>query len=281
MESVIHFQNEGETIYGVLHQPEKPNGVAVIFLHGWPGNRIGPHRMFVTFARRLSDLGFSCLRIDFRGRGDSEGSTEGASIKGMISDVSRAVDFMLERLGPVRLHLLGICSGGKVAVGASAQDDRIQGLALWSAEAIGNLRSRAARANKSAKALRTYLNKLMSWETWKKILTLRVNTRMVRKAIATDEKPRDAEVVEETVLLDKFRSYKGPVQFVFGSNDPDTRFAAQAYTVFCRKHGIRHECHEIAGANHSFYSIAWEREVMDLTERWLVAQAAPDRPSRP
>jgi pimeloyl-ACP methyl ester carboxylesterase len=281
MESVVQFANEGETLYGVLHEPERPNGIAVVFLHGWPGNRIGPHRMFVTFARRLETLGFTCLRLDFRGRGDSEGSTQAASIRGMIVDVSKAADFMLSRPGLARLYLLGICSGGKVAVGAAAQDPRIRGLALWSAEAIGNLRSRAAGANKSAKALRTYARKLMAWETWKKIITLRVNTRMVRKAIVTDEKPRTAEVAEETALLDRFRAFKGPVQFIFGGNDPDTRFAAEAYTAFCKRHGIRHECHEVPGANHSFYSMAWKREVTDLTERWFRDQAAADGPARP
>jgi pimeloyl-ACP methyl ester carboxylesterase len=281
MESVVQFRNEGETIVGVLHEPDRPNGIAIIFLHGWPGNRIGPHRMFVTFARRLADLGFTCLRIDFRGRGESEGKTEAASIRGMMADVSCAADFMLNRSAGFRLYLLGICSGGKVAVGAAAQDPRIQGLALWSAEAMGNLRARAARANKSMKALRTYFNKLASLETWKKILTLRVNTRMVRKAIVTDEKPRDAEVIHESALLDRFRGFKGPLQFIFGGNDPDTRFAAEAYTAFCKRHGILHECHEIAGANHSFYSIAWKREVTALTERWFLDQAASNRPSRP
>jgi pimeloyl-ACP methyl ester carboxylesterase len=280
MEEVVQFQEEGGTLYGVLHAPEQPNGIGLVFLHGWPGNRIGPHRMFVTFARRLCALGFHCLRIDFRGRGESEGATESASIRGMMADTSRAADFLLARPGVKRLYLLGICSGGKVAIGAAAQDPRIRGLALWSAEAMGNLRTRAAWTNKSVKALRVYLHKLTSLETWKKILTGRVNTRMVRKAIVTDEKPRDTEVVEETALLDRFQSYRGPIQFIYGGNDPDTRFAAEAYTVFCRRHGIRHECHEIAGANHSFYSIAWKRDVMELTERWLLEQAAAGGPPR-
>lgn len=277
-ETSVTFGAEKDTLRGVLHEPERPNGVGIVFLHGWPGNRIGPHRMFVTLARKLVAEGFHCLRIDFRGRGDSDGRAEDASIRSMIADTATAVDYLAARPAVKKLYLLGICSGGKVAIGAAASDPRLRGLVLWSAEAMGNLRTRAARTHKSMSALRTYLKKLTSLETWKKILTFRVNTRMVRKAIVTDEAPRDAEVAHEAALLDRFKGFKGEVLFVYGGNDPDTKFAAEAYTQFCTRHGIRSEFHEIPEANHSFYSLEWERDVLDRSERWFSRQAEIDRP---
>ncbi len=276
METTVTFGKENEALRGVLHEPGEPNGVGLVFLHGWPGNRIGPHRMFVTLARRLSALGFHCLRVDFRGRGDSDGRAEEASIRTMIADTASAVDFLAARPQVKRIYLLGICSGGKVAIGTASSDPRIRGLVLWSAEAMGSLHSRAASTHKSMSALRIYLKKLTAIETWKKIITLRVNTRMVRKAIVTDEKPRDAEIAQESALLDRFKSFKGELLFIYGGNDPDTKFAAEAYTQFCARHGIRNEFHEIPEANHSFYSLEWERDVLDRSERWFIRQADDD-----
>ncbi len=277
METTVTFGKEAASLRGVLHEPERSNGVGVVFLHGWPGNRIGPHRMFVTLARRLAGLGFHSLRIDFRGRGDSDGRAEDASIGTMIEDTAVAVDFLARRPEIKKLYLLGICSGGKVAIGAASADPRLAGLVLWSAEAMGPLRTRSARTHKSVSALRLYLNKLSSAETWKKILTFRVNTRMVRKAIITDETPRDAEVVRETAMLDAFKGFQGKLLFIYGGNDPDTKFAAEAYTKFCTRHGIPSEFHEIPEANHSFYSLEWERNVLAWSEHWLIRQAESDR----
>jgi dienelactone hydrolase len=277
MEKIITIGKENEALRGVLHEPECPNGVGVVFLHGWPGNRIGPHRMFVTMARRLEALGFYGLRIDFHGRGDSDGRAEDASIRSMIDDTARAVDFLAARPQVKRLYLLGICSGGKVAIGAASADPRLRGLVLWSAEAMGQLRTRAARTHKSMSALRLYLKKLTAVETWKKILTFRVNTRMVRKAIVTDETPRDAEIAHESAMLDRFKAFRGDILFIYGGNDPNTKYAAEAYTQFCNRHGIRSEFHEIPDANHSFYSLEWERDVLEWSERWFVKQAENDR----
>lgn len=272
METAVTIQNGNEAIRAILHEPAVPAGLGVVFLHGWSGNRLGPHRMFVTLARRLEALGIHGLRIDFRGRGDSDGATEAASIAGMMADAGCAVDFLMNRASVRRVVLLGICSGGKVAIGTAATDPRIGGLVLWSAEAMGYLRHRAAKSHKSFQAILTYLKKLARPESWLKILTGRVNTRMVRKAIATDETPREAEQVRESALLDRFKKFKGGILFIYGGNDPDTRFAAGAYTQFCAKQGIQNEFHEIAEANHSFYSLLWEREVLKLTELWFEKQ---------
>jgi uncharacterized protein len=275
METNVSFNSGGATVRAILHEPDHPNGTGIVYLHGWPGNRLGPHRMFVTLGRQLAGLGFCSLRIDFRGRGDSDGETASASIRSMIADTTAAVDFLTARAPLRRVILLGICSGGKVAIGAASGDPRVNGLVLWSAEAMGNLRVRAASTHKSVQALRVYLKKLASIEAWRKILTGRVNTRMVRKAIVTDEAPREAELAHETALLERFKTFRGDVLFIYGGNDPDTKFAAGAYQSFCTKQAIPAEFHEIPEANHSFYSLRWEKEVFDWTERWLTRPAEP------
>ncbi len=273
-ERLVSFAGAAGIVRGVLHAADSATDhgrPAVLFLHGWSGGRLGPHRMFVKLARRLAAAGFTCLRPDFCGRGDSDGRTADATIQSMIADARAAVDYLAAQRPGRPIILLAICSGGKVAIGTAVERPAVTGLVLWSGEALGSLRSAATNTRKSAFALRSYLRKLTNPETWRKIIRLQVNLKLVRKALLKHETRGDSEAQQEERILARFRAWRGQVLFIYGSNDPDTRLAAGNYETFCTAQGISHMFHEIAGANHSFYSLAWEQEVMDLTGRWLAA----------
>lgn len=273
MEQPVRFAVEGQSLHGILHEPETgASGPVVVFLHGWAGSRIGPHRMFVHMARRLSARGCPCLRFDFRGRGDSDGTPSETTIRSMVTDTRAAIDYVVARYPELPAMLLGICSGGKVAVASAASDTRIRQLALWSAEPMGAMRDGASRQRKTADVLRTYARKLLRPETWRKLITFRVNVRMVSKAVTRQEVAGQDERQDENRWLKEFRAFKGRVLFVYGTNDPETVTAKGGYLQLCREAGMPHLWHNITGANHSFYSLAWEREVMDVTEMWLAAQ---------
>ena len=271
-ETLVSFCSQGETVRAVLHRADSATTAgrpAVVFLHGWSGGRLGPHRMFVKLARRLAAAGFTCLRADCRGRGDSDGNTSGASIQSMIADAKCAIAFLEQQLPRQPVILLGICSGGKVAIGAAVGDSRVAGLVLWSGEALGSLRNRATNARKSVFAFKDYLRKLGSAATWRKLFSGRVHLRLVGKALFRHETRAATEAQQEEAILHRFRSYPGGILFIYGGNDPDTRLAAENYRRFCASNRIVCEFHEIREANHSFYALAWEGEVMALTERWL------------
>lgn len=270
----ISFLSKGAVIRGVLHRPAGSNGVGVVLLHGWSGNRLGPHRLFVLQARRLAALGYHALRFDFRGRGESEGETFSVSIETMVEDAQAAQTAFRAATDVKRLYFLGICSGCKVAIGAAVRCSGIAGLALWSAEPMGPLRVPSQRVWKSWHALRQYARKLMVGETWQKIWTGRIQTRFVKKALVAHERPAAEEIRRETEWLKAFRSFRGRLLFLYGGNDPDTRVAAQGYAAFCMQHQLPFHMHEIPEANHSFYSLCWSEEIMARTERWLEADPA-------
>ena len=272
MEEPVIFSNGDQQLRGVLHAPDDGCARAdtgIVFLHGWSGSRLGPHRMFVKTARELTDLGCTCLRFDFRGRGESDGETIRATIQTMIDDTACAVNFLCRKRPVEKLLLLGICSGGKVAIGAAAADPRVNGLALWSAEPLGELKDPDINTRKSVSAVRKYAAKAMRFDTWRRLLSGRVNVGLVKKAVLQHESSDKEELVRESALLKRFRRYRGRVCFVYGTNDPTTTSAAENYAGFCRRCGIENEFHRIDGANHSFYSLQWERQVMDLTRDWV------------
>jgi len=271
-ETAICFEHDGLALRGILHDRRDPPAprTGVILLHGWSGCRLGPHRMFVTLARRLAAQGYACLRFDFSGRGESDGSPSLSTIETMTRDTAAAIRSMREQHDIDRIVLLGICSGAKVAISAAQNDCDVQHLVLWSAEAMGNLRSHTTRARRSWAALQSYARKIMNPNTWRRLLTGQVNVGMVGKAVAQSETPGDAERRRESEILDRFHTFSGEILFIYGSRDPDTDSAAHRYADFCRQSGIKSTFHEIPDANHSFYGLEWEEQVIGHTESWLV-----------
>ncbi len=264
---------------GVLHLPAtaRPHG-RIVFLHGWSGDRTGPHRMFVHAARRLARLGYTCLRFDYRGRGDSDAAAPGnASIETMTVDARAAIAWLrteAPHAGPITL--LAICSGCKVAIRAAAAEPDIARLALWSAEAMGSLRGSTAGLHRRLVLLRAYARKLLQRETWRKLLRGQVRTGMVGRALVQAEVRTPAEARTEDEALRVFRAFRGSLLFVFGESDPDTPGSSRAYTAYCRAGSMPHTCHIVPHAGHSYYGVDWEQEVLRVTETWLEEPVAGD-----
>ncbi len=261
----------GRAIRGVLHRPATdPPRAAFLFLGGWSGDRQGPHRLFLLFARRLAAAGNLCLRIDYRGRGESDGGFTDADITSMTDDADTAVRWLQETLpAGTPITLVAICSGCKVAIGATVRHPGIQRLVLWSAEAMGGLRSQTTNLRKTLGALRGYGQKLLRRETWRKLLRGKVRTGMVGKALMQHETRSAEEARAEDRLLAAFRNYRGAIRFIYGGSDPDASLASAAYARFCRSNGLRFELDVIPHAGHSFYGANWREELLKRTETWL------------
>ncbi len=268
-ESLLTIPTPDGPLRGVLHTPAQAGRGRIVLLHGWSGDRTGPHRMFVHAARQLCAQGFTCLRFDFRGRGDSD-DVPTVTIASMIADTHAALAWVRTAApagGPITL--LAICSGCKVAISTAATAPDIASLALWSAESMGALRHAATTSRQRLAAVQAYARKLLLPETWRKLLRGHVRADMISKALTTAEVRTPAEARAEDATLQAFRAYRGKVLLIFGGSDPDAPGSSQGYTRYCRIHGIPHTCHTVPQAGHSYYGLAWEREVLHVTEQWL------------
>lgn len=270
-ERPVTLGRDGISLRGVLHTGADVPGprTGIILLHGWSGCRLGPHRMFVTLARRLQASGYVCLRFDFAGRGESDGNARDTTVAGMTQDTLAAVRWLNREQRIEQIVLLGICSGAKVAVAAAEAARDVRHLVLWSGEVMGGLRTRSTRARRSLAAIRAYGGKALHPGTWARLFKGQVNVGLVGRAVAQPETPADAERRAESAILARFRDYAGDILFIYGGLDPATRAAGGGYSEFCRRHGIRASFHEIAEANHSFYGLDWEEQVIQLTANWL------------
>ncbi|MDD5705459.1 MAG: alpha/beta fold hydrolase [Kiritimatiellae bacterium] len=272
-EAAVAIPLDGQALCAMLHRPIAGMDAAyggVVFLGGWSGDRQGPHRLFTLFARQLAVTGLACLRFDFRGRGESDGEAPAATIGDMTEDAVTAIHWLAARLpAGAPITLVAICSGCKVAIAAATRAPQAGRLVLWSAEAMGSLRARKTNLHKTLSAMRSYGRKLARPETWRKLWRGQVQTRMVGKALVEHETRSPAEARAEDAVLARFRSFRGPMLFVYGGSDPAAPAAARAYERFCREHGIAHRMETIPHAGHSFYGLEWTEELLAVTTRWL------------
>jgi hypothetical protein len=91
-------------------------------------HRVGPYRLFVDLARRLAELGFTTLRFDLSGLGDS------GTYSGTVSDESRWIEDMKSAMSLLQdkyavrgFVVLGLCSGVDPAHAVALADPRIHG----------------------------------------------------------------------------------------------------------------------------------------------------------
>lgn len=281
----LFFDSHGQRILGVLHTPAgPPRPGALVFLHGWAGYRIGPHQMFTKAARMAADLGFHCLRFDFRGRGDSQGDAQATTLSTMIQDARRAAEVVCEETGVERVALIGDCSGSEVAIGAGTLDPRIDSLVLWSAPIVAGDRARADAAKRRS-IYASYLSKLFRRETWAKLLGGRLQPRMILRALTRGGRGAGEEGAASDREIDwyeRFVAFPGEVLFIYGGNDPTAESALEHYGELSRIAGRELSYHIVEGANHAFYSLGWEREVLEVSLEWLArrypapAAEAPD-----
>jgi pimeloyl-ACP methyl ester carboxylesterase len=254
----VRFENEGLALFGMVHLPSRePRYPGVVFLHGYTGDRIESHCLFVKAARTLCRHGLACLRFDFRGSGESEGEFADMTLDGEMSDALAAVEFLKQFAGIDQRHIgmVGLSLGGAVAACVSAQAG-IRSLALWSPWAfVDYLVERAGRIVKDPYA-------------W-----LPANYReAVRKHGKVDiggylrgkpffESMRDMDPLREIA------GYDGPVLIISGSEDQVVS-PVNSELMYDNVRGTRRLI-MIDDADHTFSSTQWENQVIEATLSWF------------
>ncbi len=291
-ESAVRFAVGGRTLVGNVVVSGAERDEVVVFVHGWSGNRSGPHGLITAMARALGEAGFASLRFDFGGRGDSEGSGLEASLSSMASDLVGAVAFARERTGCDRVILFGICSGGNVAIGALPQISGTVGLVLLSVYPFSDGDAFSRDVHRTWHFALEYWRKAQQPDTWRRLFKGDVRLGQVlnvlfghflrkRKkkdsdlgAASTDGKlgatsaPAKAEsrLAGEEAPKKHLANFTAdtPALMVYGGTDPDAKPARTYFESYAKEHSLPIDFVHIEGANHNFSSVAWKRQLAEL-----------------
>ncbi len=137
-EETFNLKNtENQTIYGVIHHPDRPNGGLVIMFNIGLHYRVCHSRLFVRQARELQASGYYAVRFDMPGTGYSHGEmpigraidTFDAIQTGYFkNDALLTVKYLRKRLKPKKMYFYGLCGGALTGIIAAAVDKNIDGV---------------------------------------------------------------------------------------------------------------------------------------------------------
>jgi hypothetical protein len=251
-----------EFLAATLHlpagSPPKAGWPSVLMCHGFTGQRLEAHFLFVKTSRALAEKGLASLRFDFRGSGESSGRFRDMSVLTEVADALAAWEYLgrLPGLNPGRRALLGLSFGGAVAAllagGLAALGRPPAGCVLWSA--VGDLaelwKARiAGLARRGRGRLRLPLE--------------RDGHQLGRRFFADLARvPRPVEALGASGV---------PALIVQGTADDAVPVAhARAFAAACGRR--RATLRILAGYDHTFARTDRERRVIALTARWLGAK---------
>lgn len=120
-------------LVGILTQPDPqvavPEAPVVVILNSGIMHRAGASRLYVQVARALAEEGFSSLRFDFSGIGDSEVRRDSIPIEQRFTlETREAMDYLETVTGSDRFIVGGLCSGADGAFWAGLEDERVVGV---------------------------------------------------------------------------------------------------------------------------------------------------------
>jgi len=252
METLVQFRNhKGKWLRGMIHRPAaatfRRRAPGVVFFHGFTGDRMESHWIFVKCARTLARAGIASLRFDFYGSGESEGEFREATLERELADARAATIFFgrQKAIDPGRLGLLGLSLGGTIAASLAA-GVRAKALVLWAALAHPTLLRKLAE--KTTRPL--------------------PGSGGAREYSAHEVSLGFLDNLERTDPLASVARFRGPTLIIHPEKDehvplshPEKFFQSAGATI--------KEKVVLSGADHTFTSIRWEREVIGRTVAWF------------
>ncbi|MBT3041410.1 MAG: alpha/beta fold hydrolase [Candidatus Thiodiazotropha sp. (ex Codakia orbicularis)] len=300
----------GLKLYGILEQPETTvKDTAILLLSPGIKMRVGPHRMYNKLSKVLVDKGFTVLRYDFYGLGDSEGALDQKILVDVynsiqngryIDDTIDAMDWLGATYNIDKFVLGGLCGGAITGMLAGSADERVKGLI-----ALGLINvfeggednfSKFVTEGQLEDLKKGYISKLTDIDSWKRIITLKSDFRTIFKILL-----KPIRVISNSIRENLTASSKNKIVFVHDeSSNTNPRFAPTFFSMLQQSKkmllvysgGDRllwefkekfeniykshlsdyshiYELHTIPDANHILSLSEWEESMHKLVEEWL------------
>ncbi len=205
------------------------------------------HWIFIKCARALVRAGVASLRFDFYGSGESEGEFQEVTLQGEIADARAAVGFFRRQKGidGDRLGLVGLSLGGAIAA-MIARQAKARALVLWSALArpalLRDLAKTAARPLAGASGALEYEAREVS-----------------RRFLDSADRVNPLEFIAR---------FRGPTLIIHPEKDAYLPLTHPEDFLRAAGAAVKQKV-IIPGADHTFSSMAWEREVIERTVHWF------------
>lgn len=251
MQKAVELQSNGLTLRGMLHIPDGATQKVpmVCIFHGFTGNKMESHFIFVRLSRMLEAKGIASVRFDFAGSGESDGDFINMTISKELLDAKNILDYAksLDFVDKSNIGVVGLSMGGAVSsMLAGDRKEDVKALCLWApAGTMGEL-VMYGRSEENIKAMRS--------AGFSDIGGLLLGIDFLDDVLSLDIYKKAAEYDKNVLLL-------------HGDKDPTVPIStSEKYLEFYETKGI---LHVIEGADHTFNRKTWEDEVFDYTLGFL------------
>ena len=113
-------------------QGQEKQNQAIVLCNTFGSEAMVLHPAYRQLAIDLAARGYPCLRFDYPGTGDSEGSPRTPELlASWLGSIHHAIDFLRKESGVARVSLFGILLGATLAAHAASLRDDIDSLLLW------------------------------------------------------------------------------------------------------------------------------------------------------
>lgn len=265
----------GDDVAGIYHATETGQRTAFVIAVGGPQYRVGSHRQFVLMARSLADSGFSVLRFDYRGMGDSAGAPR--SFEDVDDDIRNAIDYIFSVNRDIdQVILIGLCDAASACLMYGSNDPRVVGQILL------NPWVRSAQGRAKSYLRHYYLQRFVQKSFWRKLLTGKVSVlKSASEFLDSARQARGSADLDTFVTLESrgpfvsrmlqgVVTFRGPLLFLISRQD----LTAGEFTDLCKddrmwKLAMNDESVEtvvLDGADHTLSS----RERLDYVNSYIV-----------
>jgi dienelactone hydrolase len=279
IERAVTFGKE-TTLVGILAEPDagrvKPNAPAVLMWNVGVNPRVGPFRIYVDLARRLTEEGLVALRFDACGLGDSARREAVSDHECKQLDVREAMDLVTERTGIRQFVLVGFCSSVDAAHAVAVSDPRVVGVVHLEGHAY---RTRGFRLRFPLRLLSR-----VRWQRYFKVRREGIRPGQLREtpegtarygAHLRGSPPAD----QFTRDLEAMAARGARSLFVFVGGDTDYNHAEQFWEMFPGR-GLREkiDVEFYPDADHTFFCIEVRRRVIERVSRFVRSCVGTARP---